>query len=216
MKNRSIVIAIDVDAQQTFSPLCPNELPVANATEIVDELNAQAQLADFRVMTKDAHSEHAVWVAKTAESIMQPVSEPHSENVDIQWPRHAEVGTQGFELLPNLPQPEQYDFLVYKGVERDIHPYGACFHDLNEKISTGLIEWLRDKKAEILIVGGLATDYCVKNTVLQLARHGNWKIIVNLGACRGIAENTINQAIQEMQQAGVQIVHNSQEIVIEK
>ena len=47
--------------KKTFTPLCPKELPVAEGHLIVDELNAQAALADLRVMTKDAHHTAAKW-----------------------------------------------------------------------------------------------------------------------------------------------------------
>lgn len=47
-----MIVSIDVDAQKTFTPLCPKELPVAEGHLIADELNAQAALADLRVMTK--------------------------------------------------------------------------------------------------------------------------------------------------------------------
>ena len=203
------IIAIDVDAQRTFSPLCPNELPVAKGDEIVEELNAQAALADFRVMTKDAHSQHAVWAVEKAEESLQPLNYANS---DLTWCRHAEVGSVGFELLPQLPHPTEYDFLVYKGVERDMHPYGACFHDLTGKISTGLIEWLHAKQAAVLIVGGLATDYCVKNTVLQLLANGTWQVYLNLAACRGIADDTVAAALDEMRQKGAIICQNTVEI----
>lgn len=203
------IIAIDVDAQRTFSPLCPNELPVLQGDEIVEELNKQAKLADLRVMTKDAHSPNAVWAVETAEQSLQPLN---YANADLTWRRHAEVGSDGFELLPQLPHPTEYDFLVYKGVEKDMHPYGACFHDLANTISTGLIEWLRDKQAQTLIVGGLATDYCVKNTVLQLLANGKWQVYLNLAACRGIAEDTVTSALKEMQNAGAIVCQNTAQI----
>ncbi len=57
-----MIVSIDVDAQKTFSPLCPQELPVAEGDTIVAELNAQAALADLRVMSKDAHSPSAKWI----------------------------------------------------------------------------------------------------------------------------------------------------------
>ncbi len=47
----------------------------------------------------------------------------------------------------------------------------------------------------------LATDYCVKTTVLQLLKGGNWQVIVNEAACRGIAPDTIETAWQEMSSA---------------
>lgn len=201
-----IVVSLDIDAQQCFSPLCPNELPVAQGDEIVNELNAQAAFADLRVLSKDAHSAQAVWVSEVA------LQKLDYDNADLTWPRHAEVGSQGFEALPGLPAAQDYDFLVYKGVERDMHPYGACFHDLHNRISTGLIEWLRDRGADVLIVGGLATDYCVKNTVLQLLAHGKWRVFLNQAACRGIAPDTTAQALDEMRQAGAVIIEKAEDL----
>lgn len=204
------IVAIDVDAQRTFSPLCPNELPVAEGDQIVAELNAQAALADLRVLTKDAHNPHAAWVVDSHDKIGTPIGLPNS---DIGWVRHAEVGTEGFKALPGLPEPEQYDFLVYKGVENHMHPYGACYHDLGNTISTGLLEWLTVRGAKHIVVGGLATDYCVKNTVLQLCAYNpNWTVWLNLAACRGIAAETVATAIQEMQNAGAKVLNNALEL----
>lgn len=200
------IAAIDVDAQCCFSPLCPDELPVAEGDQIVPELNAQAQLATLRVLTKDAHNPNAVWVANAQQAPLTQLTYP---NADLTWPRHAEVGTKGFEALPGLPEVTAYDFLVYKGVENDLHPYGACFHDLANRISTGLIEWLQVSNVTTVLVGGLATDYCVKNTVLQLCQIKAWQVIVNLAACRGIAKASIDSAIIEMKQAGALVLENS-------
>ena len=193
------VVAIDVDAQRAFSPLCPQELPVAEGDLIVPELNAQAALADWRVLTRDAHSAQAVWVVDTPAEMLQVLPYP---NADLTWVRHAEVGSEGFLPLPGLPAPEDYDFLVHKGLDTHMHPYGACFHDMAGRISTGLLEWLQVRGADCVIVGGLATDYCVKDTVLQLCGHGQWQVLVNLAACRGIAAATTADATAQMQAAG--------------
>jgi hypothetical protein len=115
-------------------------------------------------------------------------------------------------LLDGLPSAKEYDYCVWKGVDPELHPYGACFHDIEEKLSTGLIEWLRCKNANTVIVGGLATDYCVKTTVLQLLKGGAWKVIVNRAACRGIAPETVESAWQEMHSAGAIILENAEEI----
>ena len=193
------IVAIDVDAQRAFSPLCPQELPVAEGDLIVPELNAQAALADWRVLTRDAHSAQAVWVVDTPAEMLQVLPYP---NADLTWVRHAEVGSEGFLPLPGLPAPEDYDFLVHKGLDTHMHPYGACFHDMAGRISTGLLEWLQVRGADCVIVGGLATDYCVKDTVLQLCGHGQWQVLVNLAACRGIAAATTADATAQMQAAG--------------
>ena len=200
-----MIAAFDVDAQRTFTPLCPNELPVAGGDEIAAELNAQAALADFRIASKDAHSAQAKWVVDSPEKMLQQL--PYA-NADLTWVRHAEPGTEGFELVPGLPKPEEYDFLVYKGVEADMHPYGACYHDLNDTISTGVIEWLRCQQVDTVLVGGLALDFCVKTTALQLAKAG-FRVYLNLAACRAISEQGAEQACNEMQAAGIILMQDA-------
>lgn len=201
-----MIISLDIDAQKTFTPLCPDELPIAQGHEIVAELNAQAALAQLRVMSKDAHSPHAAWLCRQPEEILQPTGLPDAPE---KWVAHAMVGSYGFELLDGLPEETAYDFCVWKGVSPTLHPYGACFHDVRERLSTGLLEWLTVKGANIVMVGGLATDYCVKATVLQLLRGGDWAVWVNRAACRGIHADTVAQAWHDMAQAGAVIWDNA-------
>ena len=173
------IVALDIDAQNTFTPLCEAELPIAGGDEIAAELNAQAALADLRVMSKDAHSPHAKWLCSCHAEQLRPTGLPDAPET---WVAHAMVGSFGFELLAGLPKETEYDYCVWKGVSPELHPYGACYHDIAEKLSTGLIEWLHYRKADTLIVGGLATDYCVKATVLQLCRAApQWRVIVPRG-----------------------------------
>ena len=200
--------SFDVDCQNTFTPVCPDELPVVGGTEIVPELNLQAQFASLRVGSKDAHHPQADWVA-TEEN--PQYSQIAGENMDMRWVRHAEPGTLGFALITGLPDVTAYDYFVWKGIELDMHPYGACFHDFAENMSTGVIEFLQSRGITTVLVGGLATDYCVKNTVLQLCRQG-FKIIVNLGACRGIGTETIAEAIKDMQAAGAVMIDSVNEL----
>ena len=204
------IVALDIDAQNTFTPLCEAELPIAGGDEIAAELNAQAALADLRVMSKDAHSPHAKWLCSCHVEQLRPTGLPDAPET---WVAHAMVGSFGFELLAGLPKETEYDYCVWKGVSPELHPYGACYHDIAEKLSTGLIEWLHYRKADTLIVGGLATDYCVKATVLQLCRAApQWRVIVNRAACRGIAAETIELAWQEMAQAGAVLLDNAADI----
>ena len=195
------IASLDIDAQKGFTPLCPNELPVAGGADIVAALNAQAALASLRIGSKDAHPANAAWVVTTPAAMLQPLDLP---NADLTWPTHCVPGTPGFELLDGLPAPIDYDFFVWKGVEPDLHPYGACYHDLAERRSTGLIEFLQARGISTVLVGGLATDYCVKTSVLQLRRAG-LRVIVHLDACRGIAPETVAQARPRMTEAGAEL-----------
>ncbi|MBV7415766.1 nicotinamidase [Aeromonas sp. sif2433] len=196
------VASLDIDAQKGFTPLCPNELPVAGGDAIVAALNAQATLASLRAGSKDAHPRNAAWAVSDPADMLQPLDLP---NADLSWPVHCVPGTPGFELLDGLPAPIDYDFFVWKGVEPDLHPYGACFHDLAERRSTGLIEFLQSRGVSTVLVGGLATDYCVKTSVLQLRRAG-LRVIVHLDACRGISPETVAQARTQMIEAGAELV----------
>ena len=190
------IASLDVDPQKCFTPLCPDELPVPGGDQIVTALNQQADFAQLRICSKDAHSPAAIWVADEQHPQFTAVSGKH---VDIRWNKHAVPGEMGFELLDGLPHPADYDYFVWKGIEPDMHPYGCCYHDLAETLSTGLIEYLTVQQVDCVIVGGLALDYCVKTSVLQLRRAG-FKVIVNLAACRGIDPTTCKQAIDAMQQ----------------
>jgi NAD+ synthase len=177
--------SLDIDCQRSFTPLCPNELPVPDGDAIVDALNNQAKYGKFRVGSKDWHPANALWIANEQRPLFTSIV--GSPNMDVYWNAHCMAGTEGAELLDGLPEPEEYDFMVYKGLEKDMHPYGACYHDLKETRSTGLIEFLKANGVKTVIVGGLATDFCVKATVFQLAPH--FKVLVNLDACRAIGDD---------------------------
>ncbi|ROM91104.1 nicotinamidase [Pseudomonas brassicacearum] len=199
--------SFDVDAQKSFTPLCPDELPVAGGEQIGSELNFMATLASLRVGSKDAHTAQAPWVVAKHSQMFQSTGLEHA---DITWVSHCVPGTEGFTLLDELPTPYDYDYFVWKGVEPDLHPYGACYHDLHGKLSTGVIEYLNSQGVKQVIVGGLALDFCVKTTALQLAAAG-FKVIIHLPACRAISEEGATQAIQDMQQAGVSVTATREE-----
>ncbi len=209
--NYNETASFDVDPQRGFTPLCPDELPVAGGDEIAPELNAQAHFARLRLVSKDCHPAVAPWVAASADEVMQPV-EGNYPDLDIKWPPHCVVGTEGNRLIPGLPEEADYDLVIEKGRDPLLHPYGACFQDLRENKSTGAIEWLRRQGVDTILLGGLATDYCVKTTGLQLLRAG-FRVILNLAACRGVAEETSARALEELRKAGAEIIAASSELV---
>lgn len=203
-----IIASLDIDAQKGFTPLCPQELPVPGGDEIAAALNAQATLAALRIGSKDAHPANASWVVNSPSEMLLPLNLP---NADLTWPAHCVPGTTGFELLDGLPAPIDYDFFIWKGVEPDLHPYGACYHDLAERRSTGLLEFLQARGVDTVIVGGLATDYCVKTSALQLRRAG-LRVILHLAACRGIGAQTVSAALVVMTEAGVELAADLHEV----
>lgn len=205
-----IVASFDVDPQKGFTPLCPNELPVPGGDEIVEELNRQAALAKFRIGSKDAHPQTAIWAASEDKPMLSPIQ---GDNVDVRWNLHCVPGTRGFELLDGLPSSAKYDFFVWKGVEPDMHPYGACYHDLAETRSTGVIEFLKQNRVSTVLVGGLALEYCVKTTALQLCRAG-FEVIINLAACRSLTEEGGADARKSFAKTkGIRVINNAAELI---
>lgn len=200
------VAAFDIDAQACFTPLCPDELPVPGGQDIAAELNRQARLARWRLGSKDAHCPQALWVA--SEQAAQLTAIEGYDNLDVRWNLHGVPGTPGFELIPGLPPVASYDFFVWKGVEPDMHPYGACYHDLAEQRSTGVIEFLRSRAVDTVIAGGLAFDFCVSTTVLQLLR-ADFRVIVNRAATRGLHKETEARAEREMAAAGAEFIEHA-------
>lgn len=201
--NKKIIFSFDTDPQNCFTERCPDELPVAGGSEIVPHLNYMATLAGFRGASKCAHSPNALWVVGTSEEMLKPTGLPYA---DLTWKPHAIPGTFGFEFIDGLPKPSDYDLVIWKGVEPDMHPYGACYQD--GKMSTGLIEWMIVKGIKIVLLGGLAYDYCVKTTAIEMLEAG-FKVILYTPATRGIAEDTMNAATAEMIDAGAFICSDS-------
>lgn len=199
------VMSFDVDAENGFTPLCPEELPVPEGHLIAGELNRQATFAKFRGFSKDAHSRHAAWAASAEHPQMEAIKgEP---DLDVRWSMHTVVGEFGHQLIEGLPHVREYDFWAIKGTESDMHPYGACYQDLAGKISTGLIEWAIVKGVKVFLVGGLALEFCVLQTVLQL-REAGFTVILNLAATRGIFDNLMQEAIVKMKKQGVIIIND--------
>lgn len=209
MTSKRIIASINVDPQKGFTPLCPDELPVAEGHLIVPELLKQNALASICVGSSDAHCEAALFRVDKFEEQFQPLE--HT-NTDCTFKMHCQPGTKGFELLDGLPKATEYDFFVWKGVAPDLHPYGACFHDLAQKLSTGLIEFLVFNNVDTVIVGGLATDFCVSTTAKQLKQCGHFEVLLNLAACRGISADGVSKQLAEMRKSGIHIFDDSEAV----
>ena len=98
LPEKKYIASFDIDAQNTFTPVCPNELPVAEGDQIADELNAQAKFASLRVASRDAHTNEALWLSDEEHPPLSPI-EGHAD-LDIRWPAHAIIGTKGFDKYP--------------------------------------------------------------------------------------------------------------------
>ena len=69
-----------------------------------------------------------------------------------------------------------------------------------------MVDLLRQRGIERIFVGGLATDYCVKHTVLDGLKEG-FKVVLLTDSTRGVnlESGDSERAIAEMLQAGAEI-----------
>lgn len=127
----------------------------------------------------------------------------------VWWPVHCVQGSSGAELHPQLEQ-RPITAIFRKGENPDIDSYSAFF-DNGQRAQTALDSWLKARDITQLAVMGLATDYCVKFSVLDALRLG-YQTQVIIDGCRGVnlQPQDSEQALTEMQSAGAQLVTLSQ------
>jgi len=111
------------------------------------------------------------------------------------WPVHCVQTSRGAQFHPDLIVPPG-TAIVSKATDPKKEAYSAFE-------GTTLEQRLRDMSAKTLYVSGLATDYCVKQTVLDACRLGI-RVVVLEDAVRGIdaTPGDCERAMREMREAG--------------
>lgn len=123
----------------------------------------------------------------------------------VWWPDHCVQHTHGADLHPLLNE----DFIterVFKGEEAQVDSYSG-FYDNGHRKKTRLDALLKAQGITALTVLGLATDYCVKYTVLDALAAGYTVTVISAG-CRGVDLNPGDsaRALEEMQAQGAVIL----------
>ena len=176
---------IVVDVQNDFCP--GGSLAVVDGDEVVPPLNKLIQEFLDRgnpvFETRDWH----------------PTETKHFKAYGGVWPIHCVQGTRGAEFHPQLIQDPRIK-IISKGVDESADGYSGFD-------GTNLAELLRAENVEEVWIGGLATDYCVKHTVLDALREG-FKVRALTDAMRAVNLNPDDgaKAIEEMRRAGAEIV----------
>jgi nicotinamidase/pyrazinamidase len=175
---------IVVDVQNDFCP--GGTLAVAHGDEVVEPLNEKI----------DAFLERGAPVYKSRD--WHPATTKHFQAYGGTWPVHCVQNTKGAEFHPSLRDDPRIT-VVSKGLgDTD------CYSAFDE---TDLVSQLREQGVEEVVVGGLATDYCVKNTVLDALKHGfKVKLLENATRAVDLQPGDGDRAIEEMRAAGAEIV----------
>jgi nicotinamidase/pyrazinamidase len=186
-----------VDFQNDFTP--GGALPVEHGDEIAEPINAIADRFGFVVATRDWHPpDHGSFAGVEVDPDRWQGIDPPGI-----WPVHCVQGTPGAELHPSLDR-SKLDEVVDKAQDPYTQGYSS-FHGGN------LAEVLREHGVDHVYVAGLATDYCVKNTVLDAEREG-FEVSVVEDAIHGIdvKPGDSERAIEEMRRAGADFVTSAE------
>lgn len=179
-----------VDVQNDFCP--GGALPVPEGDQVVPVLNRAIerfqQAGAPIIASRDWHPERST----------------HFAAYGGKWPVHCVRHTEGAAFHPDLRLPKDA-IVVSKGTGEDEDGYSAF--EAHTDDGTPLETLLRERGIRRLVVGGLATDYCVRASVLGALERG-FEVLVLRDAIRGVdvQPGDSERALAEMQQKGARLV----------
>jgi len=186
MANAALLI---VDVQNDFCP--GGALAVPNGDRVVAVLNRC--LADA--------ARHGVRVYASRD--WHPAVSDHFIAFGGPWPPHCVQHTPGAEFHPDLHLPPA-TVVITKG--DDPHQHGYSAFDGHTDEGRSLLEDLRAHDIDEVVIGGLATDYCVRESVLD-ARRAGVRVTVLEDAVAGIdvKNGDSERAFADMRAAGAHV-----------
>lgn len=179
---------IVVDVQNDFCP--GGALAVKDGDRVVPVLN--------RYIEKFA----AAGLPIVATRDWHPLKTKHFKDGGGIWPPHCVQGSDGGKFHPGLAIGDRV-VIASKGESPEADSYSGFDAVIGDGRRLG--DFLRGRGVKCIYVGGLATDYCVKHTVLDGLKEG-FKVVLLEDAIRGVnlqAEDS-KQAIEEMVRAGAE------------
>jgi len=186
MQDKDALLIVDV--QNDFCP--GGALAVADGDRVVPALN--------RYIERFQKSRLPIFATRD----WHPEKTRHFKAYGGLWPPHCLRDTKGAEFRADL-QLASDAVVVSKGMGADEDSYSG-FDGRDEK-GTALAELLRAQGVGRLFVGGLATDYCVKHTVLDGLKQG-FRVVLLEDAARAVnlLPGDGERAIEAMVQAGAE------------
>ncbi|WP_209330130.1 bifunctional nicotinamidase/pyrazinamidase [Lunatimonas salinarum] len=194
-----------VDVQYDFLP--GGALAVRDGDQVIPIINALQPKFDLIVATQDWHpADHGSF------AVNHPGTRPGeiiklSGADQVLWPAHCVQGSEGADFHQDLDR-SRWKRVFQKGTNRLVDSYSG-FYDNNRMGDTGLSDFLKKERVTQVFVAGLATDYCVKFTVLDSLSEGFDTFLIE-DATKGVnlSEQDSNNAITEMKMAGAKIIQS--------
>jgi nicotinamidase/pyrazinamidase len=131
-----------------------------------------------------------------------PPKTKHFKKYNGNWPSHCVQNTKGAQFRDSLQLPKR-TIIISKGISPDSEGY-TIFQGEDAQGVT-FEELLNEESIEQLYLGGIATDFCVKASVLDGLRKGyEIKLLVDAIAGVNLKPGDSRAAIEEMTTAGAQ------------
>lgn len=194
-----------VDVQNDFCP--GGALAVPNGDEIVPTINQLIPHFDHVIQTQDWHPKGHHSFASTHKGKNPYDTVELDYGTQVLWPDHCVQGTKGSQFHPDL-HTDKTQVIIRKGFRKSIDSYSTFFEN-DQETATGLTGYLKQRGITDLYTVGLATDFCVKWSILDGIDEGfNMHIVED--AVKGIDLNgSLEKAWQEMKEKGVSITTSS-------
>jgi len=188
MTNRVGIGLLVVDVQNDFC--AGGALAVPRSERVIVALNHHLMEAAARGVTVYASRD---W---------HPPSTTHFKPYGGPWPPHCVQGTEGARFHSDLQLPPA-TVIVTKGVDPESAGYSAFEGTTPE--GKPLLADLQERGIGHLYVGGLATDYCVKHSVLDALSAG-LRVSILEDAIAGVDPGGSERALAEMRERGANAV----------
>jgi nicotinamidase/pyrazinamidase len=192
-----------VDVQNDFLP--DGKLAVPNGDHVIPVINRLQARFEMVVATQDWHPENHGSFSANHEN-KYPGEFINLYGVEqILWPVHCVQHTVGADFHPQLDR-KKWAAVFQKGTNPTVDSYSGFF-DNHRRQDTGLSAFLKGQGVDTIYVTGLATDYCVKYTVLDSLSEGFDTYLVE-DATKGVNLSPYDseRAITDMSIAGCAII----------
>jgi len=208
----SKTLLLIIDVQNDFCP--GGALAVNEGNEVVRPLNALSSFLSQKggraAATQDWHPAGHISFAsshsgkKMGDSIDTPLVKGQAL-----WPDHCVQGTEGAAFHKDL-NLSPVSLIIRKGFRMELDSYSAFFEN-DRKTPTGLEGWIKSLGIETVIMGGLATDYCVFYSAMDCGKAGI-KTIIASDAVRGVGfpSGSIEAAVSEMKSNGIEFISSAE------
>lgn len=191
-----------VDLQNDFCPGGALEVPEGDSiVPIVNQLIGRFQTV---ILTQDWHPEgHKSFASSHPDkSPFETIEMPYG--TQVLWPDHCVQGSKGAAFHSDL-NTDQAQLIIRKGFRTEIDSYSAFFEN-DHSTSTGLHGYLKDLGLHDIYICGLASDFCVKWSVVDATKLG-YNVNLITDATRGIdLDNSVEAAFKEMEESGARFL----------